>query len=218
MAVDYAHFRPVEGAEPPVDAAREVYILGIHEKALVKSSADAQRVGAQKHEAALMIGDVAGHRRVDMSQQVALAAFTEESGREEAADEDVGRSGEHAAGVLIFSVRAGDEGLESADIGIRAHEIRDFPDDFRLKFEVGIENYVKICPVIVYRPVYRYIMARTIAAVGRRDIDSLIVYIHRLAHGLLRGIIDNIDLVDSGGVDNLHDCRNFVERSVVCYD
>lgn len=58
VGVDYFGAGPVEGAVVGVESACEVDVFGVHEESFVEEPYATECVGAQEHEASLVVGDV----------------------------------------------------------------------------------------------------------------------------------------------------------------
>lgn len=79
MAMYDSDIRPIYGAVFSVHTACYIYILGVHEKTLVKQACVTQSIFAKEHETALMIWNVPGNGLVKMFQQISVFGFDEKT-------------------------------------------------------------------------------------------------------------------------------------------
>lgn len=146
MIVDNGCHRSVERQIATMDATRQINILGIHEEAFVEKPNFPKRVGAQKHEAALMVGNIEGPIVVNVAKFIPTAALGEPISGKESAHNKIERRRQPADSVLIRSVRVNDSRLQNADTIVRLHHLKQSIKSLRIKRNIGIDNEMIFYP------------------------------------------------------------------------
>ena len=96
MHVHGFHKRIVYYSAVREQAARQVYVLGIHEETLVEEARFLEFAASQKHEAALHVRQMPRPACIEVAQQIILALAAEPRVGDEAPHQQVGRSGQLA--------------------------------------------------------------------------------------------------------------------------
>lgn len=147
---------PIESDVAGMDAARQIDVLEIEEVTLVEDAGLAQSIDAQKHEAALKIGDVERFPRRAVVDKIAADAAAQRF-REEEAREQVEGGGEQAAGKLRLAVGEHHLRLQHPNFGVAVHVGCDGRKDARVEVNVGIQHQM-IAGALVEGAAQRYVV------------------------------------------------------------
>lgn len=138
------------GLAHPVQAADQVEVLEVHEEAVVKEDAVRRNRGKpHEHEAPRKARRV--HHSVvpriheAVARVLPLLPFLQKAdGRDEAAEDEVGRRGEQLAQVLRSAVRVDDFRQDVHRVGIPVHVSRERREHARLEADVGVQDDVVV--------------------------------------------------------------------------
>lgn len=184
VVVDYLRVGQEHGLAHFVQTADQVEVLEIHEKTVVKEDAVLRNRGQpHEHEAPRKARRV--HRPVVPRIHEAVAGvlpllpfLQEADGRDEAAENEVGRSGEQLAQVLRLAVRIDDFRQDVHRVGIFIHESPKRREHVRLEAYVGVQDDVVFRPHLD-REAHRKVVRAAVAEV-------LVVYVADFFRAILK--------------------------------
>ena len=170
MVVDDLRVGQEHSLPHSVQATDQVKVLEVHEKTVVKEDAVRRNRGEpHEHEAPAQARRV--HHAVVPRIHEAVAGvlpllpfLQKADGREEAAEDEVGRRGEQLAQVLRLAVRIDDFRQDVHRIGIFVHEFPKSREHARLEADVGVQDDV-VVGIHLDREAHRKVVRAAVAEV-----------------------------------------------------
>ena len=120
--------------------SRDIYILGIHEEALVEQALLPQGVASEKEEATQQIRHIEGPVMIGIGQKIPLHAASRETPGQETLGKEIVRRRQHSACVLQVAVRISHLGHHQPDIRIVIHVGLQSGKDITLPADVGVHD------------------------------------------------------------------------------
>lgn len=199
VVVDYLRVGQEHGLTNPVQAADQVEVLEVHEKTVVKEDAVRRNRGEpHEHEAPAQARRV--HRPVVPRIHEAVAGvllllpfLQEADGRDEAAEDEVGRRGEQLAQVLRRAVRVDDFRQDVHRAGIPVHVSRERREHARLEADVGVQDDVIFRPHLD-REAHRKVVRAAVAEVLVVDVADFFRATLKLPPAVIGRVVNDDDM------------------------
>ena len=182
-----------------VQAADQVEVLEVHEKSVVKENAVLRNRGEpHEHEAPAQARRV--HRAVVPRIHEAVAGvlpllpfLQEADGRDEAAENEVGRRGEQLAQVLQRAVRIDDFRQDVHRIGIPVHVLRERREHARIEADIGVQDDVVVRPHLD-REAHRKVVRAAVAEVLVVDVADFLRAVLKLPPAVVGRVVNDDDM------------------------
>lgn len=199
VVVDYLRVGQEHGLPHPMQAADQVEVLEVHEKTVVKEDAVLKNRGQpHEHEAPRKARRV--HRPVVPRIHEAVAGvlfllpfIQEADGRDEAAENEVGRRGEQLAQVLRLAVRIDDFRQDVHRVGIFVHEFPERREHARLEADVGVQDDVIFRPHLD-REAHRKVVRAAVAEVFVVDVADFFRAALKLPPAVVGRVVNDDEL------------------------
>ena len=183
-----------------VQTADQIEVLEVHEKTVVKEDAVRRNRGEpHEHEAPAQARRV--HHAVVPRIHEAVAGvlpllpfLQKADGREEAAEDEVGRRGEQLAQVLRLAVRIDDFRQDVHRIGIPVHVSRERREHARLEADVGVQDDVVVRPHLNREP-HRKVVRAAVAEVLVVDVADFFRTFLKLPPPVVGRVVNDDELL-----------------------
>ena len=200
VVVDDLRVGQEHGLPHPVQTADQVEVLEVHEKPVVKENAVRRNRGKpHEHEAPAQARRVHHAVVARIHEAVAgvlpLLPFLQESdGRDESAEDEVGRRGEQLAQVLRRAVWVDDFRQDVHRAGIPVHELRERRDHARLEANVGVQDDMVVRPHLDREP-HRKVVRAAVAEVLVVDVADFFRAVLKLPPAVVGRVVNDDELL-----------------------
>ena len=200
VVVDDLRVGQEHGLAHPVQAADQVEVLEVHEKSVVKENA-VRRNRGQTHEHETPRKARRVHHPVVPRIHEAVAGvlpllpfFQEADGREEAAEDEVGRRGEQLAQVLRRAVRVDHFRQDVHRVGIPVHVSHERREHARFEADVGVQDDVVVC-IHLDREPHRKVVRAAVAEVLVVDVADFFRTFLKLPPPVVGRVVNDDELL-----------------------
>ncbi len=199
VVVDDLRVGQEHGLPHPMQAADQVEVLEVHEKPVVKEDAVLRNRGEpHEHEAPRKARRV--HHTVVPRIHEAVAGvlpllpfLQEADGRDEAAEDEVGRRGEQLAQILRLAVWIDDFRQDVHRAGIPVHVSRERREHARLEADVGVQHDV-VVGIHLDREAHRKVVRAAVAEVLVVDVADFLRTSLKLPPAVVGRVVNDDEL------------------------